>query len=78
MIFNLDELIRDLRDRFTTWETVLGGLFIFVAVYIFLFPQFLVNFAVPGMLLFIGFKWLLTNKYKGQAKDSAKAQDYSG
>ena len=78
MIFNIDELVRDLRDRFTTWETVLGGLFIVAGVFIYLNPQYLVNFAVPGVLVFIGFKWLFTNKYKSRAKDDLKARDYRG
>ncbi len=76
MNLNFDKIIDDVRDRFTTWETILGGLFILAACFIYLFPQFLVNLAIPGLLLFIGFKWLLTNKYRGQAKADEKVNTY--
>lgn len=71
-----DSIIKDLKDRFTTWETVLGVAFLIAAYYIYSYPQYLVNFAIPGILLFVGFKWLFENKYRNQAKTEEKTNTY--
>lgn len=71
-----NSIIQDLKDRFTTWETILGVAFLIMAWYIYSYPQYLVNFAVPGILLFIGFKWLFENKYRNQAKAEEKTKSY--
>ena len=75
-LFNSDRLVQDLKDRFTTWETVLGAMFLLMACFIYLFPQYLVNLAIPGILLFIGFKWLFENKYRDAAKAEDKTNKY--
>ena len=72
----MSNLANDLKDRFQTWETVLGVAFLIMAWYIYSYPQYLVNYAVPGILLFIGFKWLFENKYRNQAKAEDKTKAY--
>lgn len=69
-------ILEDAKDRFTTWETVLGGVFVLLAGFIAVYPEYLVNVALPSLLLFIGFRWLLTNKYRAKAKDDEIAEKY--
>jgi len=72
----MNHLIQDLRDRLTTWETVAGAFLVLLAVFNYYYPQYLGSITTSILMLFFGFRWLLSNKYRARAKDEEITDRY--
>lgn len=70
------KIITDLKDRFTTWKTLRGAFVMAGAVFVYFYPEYIINIAIPAFMFLQGAKDFFTNDYRAQAKEWTKVEQY--